>query len=321
MITDKTKQLVLSAILAGAVSFLACTSSPRRDLLGKERIDAWRILVESDGELYFLDLASNSLIPIGLGPDPDHSHRTGSFDPTGTRLAYTYRWNSVGIFDSATKRAETLVTMTHIKDAWWSPNGNDIAVKALSSAGDNYDLYVYHFSDSTLTLVAEKELNQGYGGVSWAPDGKSIVYTDSQFSIWVLNLDTKKRRKLDTGTSPTWSPSGRYVSYQVVDKNTKNPGFVVYDLQTQTKQPILKGQNILSGLVWSPDSRYVIFSRLSRGLLATWVAMHGDDYWGDLYVLDLASGAESRVYQQGGTIVPVDWAKTKGQPNAAAPGP
>ncbi len=311
--TSKIEALLLSVVLMAAASLAACSSSPRRGLIEKARTEGWRILVQSDGELYFLDLESSSIIPIGLEPDGDHSHRTGSFDPAGTRVAYTHRGNSVGIFDPATRKAETLLTMPYICDAWWSPNGKDIALQGRSASTGNYDLYVYRLSDHQPTLIVAKELNPGYGGVSWAPDGKSIVYEDSQFNLWIINPDTKERRKLDTGTSPTWSPSGQYVAYQVVDKNAKNPGFVLYDLQSQKKQQILAGQDILSGLIWSPDSRYLIFSRLSRGLLATWVALHGDDYWGDLYVLDLTSGAESRVYRQGGTIVPVDWANTKVQ--------
>jgi WD40 repeat protein len=321
LMTRRLNAGIVFLLVAVAPFLTACSSSSRTELIQKEQTEDWRILVQSDGELYFLDLGASSITPIGLEPDPDHSHRTGTFDPTGASVAYTYGWDSLGIFDLTTRKSESLMTIRRLKDAWWSPNGKDIAVKALSAPAGNFDLYLYHLSDRSSTLLVNGELSQGYGGVSWAPDGKAIAYEDSEFNICIMNLETKGRTKLDIGTSPTWSPSGRYIAYEVVDKKSKNPGFVIYDLQSGKKQRILGGENIISGLIWSPDSRYVLFSRLSRGLLATWVAIHGDDYWGDLYVLDLESGAQSRVYRQGETIVPVDWAKTNARRSAGAARP
>lgn len=210
-----------------------------------------------------------------------------------------------------------MLTMPSVDDVKWSPKGSEIALEGRFSGTEKDDLYVYSLADRKTTRIVDRDLRPSTGLFSWAPDGKSIVYEDTHSILWIVDVKTKQRKKLDSGRSPTWSPSGRYLAYEVVDENHKNPGFVIYDLQLQKKQRVLEGQDILSGLIWSPDSQYVIFSRLSRGVLATWVALHGDDYWGDLYVLDLSSGAEIRVYRHGGTIVPLDWAKTDLPPVSA----
>ena len=306
--TNRFELIVLFLGLTLVARLTACTDSPN-PLQQHGQDEGWRILVQAGGELYFLDLGSTSLRPIGLEPDnADHSHRSGSFDPTGTKVVFTQQWNSVALFDLATKQAETILKLPYIDDARWSHNRDEIALEGRSASDGKCDIYVYSLLNRKTTLVVDKQLERGYELFSWAPDGTEIVYEDSNSDIWIVNVKTRERRRLDHGRFPTWSPNGRYIAYRVTSEYPKLLGYIVFDLQTQHKQPILVGEDVLNALVWSPDSRYVIFSRLSRGV---WGTLIGAEYWGDLYVLDLASGTQNRIYGHGGTIVPLDWSKRR----------
>ena len=255
-----------------------------------EKEQGWRILVQSRGVNY-LDIATRSLTPVYLAPSNtiDASYvGEASFNPDGTRITFAENWGkerALMVFDLIERKNEPLLTMPYIYGARWSPNGKEIAFQGRSGHSGNYSLYVYRLSDQQLSMIVEKDL-RGVGFLScWGRDGKTIVYEDSEGNIRIIDLQSRKRKKLDKGWEPTWSPNGRYIAYAA--EGGGNPGFIIYDLQTDRKESILAGKWILGGLIWSPDSRYLVHTRASRGFWDYVVAFLGETRYGDLYVLDL----------------------------------
>ena len=156
--TNRFELIVLFLGLTLVARLTACTDSPN-PLQQHGQDEGWRILVQAGGELYFLDLGSTSLRPIGLEPDnADHSHRSGSFDPTGTKVVFTQQWNSVALFDLATKQAETILKLPYIDDARWSHNRDEIALEGRSASDGKCDIYVYSLLNRKTTLVVDKQL-------------------------------------------------------------------------------------------------------------------------------------------------------------------
>ncbi len=315
--SSRTSIGLLILLLALFLGCLGHRRSEERALLERlkqlEKEEGWRILVHEQG-IQYLDIGTASLTRVYM-PPPDTMDAgyvgEASFDPEGTKITFGENWGkerALIVFDLIERKNEALLTMPYLHGARWSPNGKEIAFQGRSGHSGNYSLYLYRLSDRQSSLIVEKEL-RGPGVLScWRPDGKSIVYEDSEANIWIIDVETRKRKKLDKGWFPTCSPNGRYVAYPA--EGAGNPGDVVYDLQTGRKESIVVGKWSLGGFIWSPDSRYLVYSRASRGFWDYVVAFFGDMHYGDLYVMDVESKVEVRVYTHGRTIYPTDWAKT-----------
>lgn len=160
------------------------------------------------------------------------------------------------------------------------------------------------------SLLVRDDLKTGDLLFCWAPDGKKIVYQSSGDSIRIIDIETKQTKTIDQGQFPTWSPNGRYISYQ-----NANEDYSLYDVQTGQQTRLLKDASLRRGGVWSPDSRYIVYSKLSGGLW-NWAtsALSVSDSYGDLYAMDVQSRVEVRLYRHAGSVYPTDWGKLETEP-------
>jgi Tol biopolymer transport system component len=150
-------------------------------------------------------------------------------------------------------------------------------------------------------MLVKEDVKSGDLLFCWAPNGKEIVYQSSGNSIRIVDIETGQIRTIDSGQFPTWSPSGRYISYQNESEN-----YVLYDVDTGHKTDLQKGASLRRSMIWSPDSRYVVYSKLSGGLSG---ALSATDNYGDLYVMDVQSRVEARLYRHPGSLYATDWGK------------
>ncbi len=279
-----------------------------------EEREGWRVLVFHLG-IYYLDIRTESLVPLYVLPESQSNGSyvgLGSFSPDGTKITFGQNWGNeraLMVYDLSEHRNHVLLTMPNLDQALWSPTGDTIAFAGRASGTGSLCLYIFRVSDKKLSQVVDSSSEPGVsGGFSWGPGGKSIVYQDGENNIWITDLDKKTREKVDRGWYPTWSPDGRFVAYGVAD-DPYHKGFVIYDLKTRKKESILAGKLATWGLVWSPDSRYLVHTRVGQGLLDHVNALMGETRFGDVYVIDLQTKAEVRVYS-GNSVYPTDWGKT-----------
>jgi Tol biopolymer transport system component len=143
----------------------------------------------------------------------------------------------------------------------WSPDGKTLyyisavkSGKALSSWVDaRYDLLRIPFDPETLvwgdpdTLLTSKETGLSITWPMASPDGKYLVFCmidhsyfsifDTQSDLYILDLTTKKYRKLDVLNSSTsesyhtWSKNGRWMvfSSKRMDELSTRPHFAYFD--------------------------------------------------------------------------------------------
>jgi Tol biopolymer transport system component len=222
------------------------------------------------------------------------------------------------VFDLVERRNDVLLTMPKLDIAQWSPKGHEIAFTGYPAFTDHHNLYVYNLTDKKLSLLIDATVEPSVWSFAWGPTGKSIVYQDSDNDVRIIDLDKKTREKLDKGWSPTWSPNGRFIAYGEEDEpyrkwfvvHNLQTHYVLYDLRTHKKESILVGKVATGSLVWSPDSRYLVQTRVGQDLLDyVFALMMGETRFGDLYVVDLQTKAEVRVYS-GNSVYPTDWGKT-----------
>jgi Tol biopolymer transport system component len=155
-------------------------------------------------------------------PGPAASFRGVEVSPDTKRIAF-HRHEAAGgdIWIVEPSGAETRLTWDaaqHNSSPVWSPDGRDIAFSSLRNGKTG--LYRKR-SDGSATeeLLIESELPKA--PMSWAPDGKSIVYwvrdPKTNGDLWVLSLPDKKATSLInspfTETHAQISPDGKWIAY------------------------------------------------------------------------------------------------------------
>lgn len=91
---------------------------------------------------------------------------------------------------------------------------------------------------------------------------KPILAFERSGSIWTANIDGSNAKKVAEGYVPEVSPDGKYIAYNVMDKNhSTNRYLVLLALESGKITPL---KNIPSknnfNPVWSPDSKKLLFN-------------------------------------------------------------
>ncbi len=104
-----------------------------------------------------------------------------------------------------------------------------------------------------------------------SPDGSQIVFTRRwvdqindrwESSLWIMNANGSKLRKLTDGSSPRWSPDGTRLAYLHQGEPRGTQVFVRWmDAEGATTQ-ITHVEKAPSGIAWSPDGMSIAFSML-----------------------------------------------------------
>lgn len=203
--------------------------------------------------------------------------------PKGMRAVFEHRGDIFTVpKEHGTWRNLTNTSGVADRSPIWSPKGDKIAW--FSDASGNYKMVV---ADQDGNNQEEITLPNAtfFFKPEWSNDGKYIAYTDTDYNIWVLNLDTKKAVKADTdryahperSMNPVWSPDSKWIAYaKQLESHFK--AIFAYNVETNEKIQITDGMADAITPVWDASGKYIFtLASTNYGLTSGWLDMSSYD--------------------------------------------
>jgi tricorn protease len=197
-----------------------------------------KIVFEQAGWLHVLDTNSQQVkkLTIELADDrpwlrpiwKDGKGAVSDFDPSPSakRALVEVRGE---IFSLPAKDGEahnlTDTPARREREPIWSPDGRSIAY--LAEAGDDYEIFVRTFDGEPFESGAESQLTSGTGAwilaMKWAPDSKSIAFSDKANRLNVIDIASKQLRTIDRSTFDSlsdfaFSADSQWMTYSKTSK-------------------------------------------------------------------------------------------------------
>ena len=221
--------------------------------------DGRRVVYVQDGRLHVLDLASgaDSALRVELSSDHwarrprvinprDYIHSLDVSDD-GKTVVLEARGDVFVVYPGS-KRSFNLSNSTGTRELYprLSPDGKSVAF--FSDKSGEYQLYVQSVKGgpwNQLTTTLDRTV---YRPV-WSPDGKKILFGDKDFSIFYVDVASKKLVKVDESnrlkndefywevSDYAWSPDSNWIAYSFVQPN-RNSRIFLYNLATAAKTPV-----------------------------------------------------------------------------------
>ncbi|WP_436514749.1 S41 family peptidase [Ekhidna sp. To15] len=232
--------------------------------------------------------------------------QNASLSPTGKRALFEYRGE---IFTVPKENGSWRnISKSSFADRYpvWSPDGNEIAW--FTDRSGEYQLVISDQFGSKIKKTYPLPNPTFYFRPTWSPDGKYISYTDTDFNMWVLNLESGEAKKADTeryahpnrSMNPVWSPDSKWIAYvKLTDAQFK----VVKAYNIESGKIINISDQMADALapVWDSSGKYMYFlASTNWGLNTGWLDMssYNIPVTRGLYAAILSSGDPSPLLPQ-----------------------
>ncbi|HWS87537.1 MAG TPA: protein kinase [Pyrinomonadaceae bacterium] len=211
-----------------------------------------------------------------------------SFSPDGRQIAFTWDGPGGDNFDIYVKlldAGDPLKLTSHPgedRSPCWSPDGRHVAF--IRSAEDEHEVVlVPALGGPERTLHSFSPTGDRSLGpfLSWAPDGKSLVFLERAspmvpFGIYLLSVETLERSRLTSppaGTRgdrfPAISPDGKTLAFT---RRSNNDTDDIYLAPLAGGEParLTSDNSVIAGLAWTSDGRELIYSSNRSGSRYLW---------------------------------------------------
>lgn len=237
--------------------------------MGKEQL-----VFENGGYLYKMDLDNHetSRVPVKISNDQLASRheivdasekiRDAGLSPNGKRVAFSARGDvfSVPAREGITYNL-TSSSGNHDRNAKWSPDGKHVAY--ISDKTGEYEIYMQDQQGEEDPVQLTRGGSTYKYRLTWAPDSKKIMWSDAEFRLKYIDVNTREVTLVDTSKfgeiqDYTWSPDGQWITYSKESDNDMSVVWV-YNTQNGEKFRVTEGWYSSSGPTFSTDGKYLVF--------------------------------------------------------------
>ena len=236
--------------------------------------DGKTIVFENGGWIYRFDPSDRSCVkvPVIIGADNVYARTerravgkdisSAALSPDGSRLVVTARGE---VFDIPAEKGVTRnISRTpgaNDRSADWSPDGKYIAW--IGDGTGETEVYLYDVASGSASRLTDGS-DTYIRSLQWAPDSKTILYTDRKNRVVEVAVPGGARRTLLQNPESEFygisiSPDSKWLAYTRPAPNDMSVVYV-FNIATGKEYPVTERWYDSSSPVFSADGKYLIFS-------------------------------------------------------------
>jgi tricorn protease len=257
-----------------------------------------KIIYEQAGVLHLLDGKSEKTKTLSIQITADLPEtrprfvkgsryaRNAAVSPTGSRAVFEFRGEIITVpAEKGDPRNLTNTLGSHERSPAWSPDGKQIAY--FSDEPGEYGLFVRSQDGKGEIKKYPLEGAGFYETPLWSPDSKKIAFSDNSWSLYWLDLENGKRKKISSEAlyGPargrpiqfSWSPDSKWLAYTRTGK-TYIQSIYAYSLEEDKSTRITDGLSDAGEPAFDASGKYLYFmASTDAGPIKQWFDMSNAD--------------------------------------------
>ncbi len=200
--------------------------------------------------------------------------------PTGKRAIFEFRGD---IFTVPKKNGDwrniTNSSSSADRSPLWSPKGDKIAW--FSDQSGEYELMIADQKGLETPKAISLPSKNFYFRPQWSPDGNFIAYTDTDYSLWYVNIESGEAKKVDSdryahpdrSLNPEWSPDSKWIAY-VQQQENQFKAVKVHNIENGETHQLTDHMADAISPVWDESGDYLYFlASTDYGMASGWLDM------------------------------------------------
>jgi tricorn protease len=255
-----------------------------------------QIAYEQAGYLHLLDPKTGNARKLALNVPSDLREtrerfvrgakwiNSATLSPSGARAAFDFRGDIVTVpAEKGDVRNLTASSAIHERSPAWSPDGTRIAYFS-DETGEN-QLVVAPQDGKGTPKTYKLEGHGFYSDPAWSPDSRRLSYVDNSQSVYVIDLQGGRAKKIASQHTYTpalqlrhaWSPDSKWLAYTVGTRPLVM-AVSVYSVDQDRSFPITDGLAEVTEPVFDRSGKYLyFFGSTDAGPLLDWFSQASSD--------------------------------------------